>query len=86
MKSLFVVSPVAEGTGPGSRSSLEERRKRQRRMGIARRVLPDRRAGQRSAATPDRRAADRRRVAGIRRRIPDRRIGLTPVDLSLLGF
>ena len=86
MKSLFVVStPKARSTEPPI--SPSERRKQQRRMGIPRRVVPDRRAGAAEPENLERRIATDRRGAGNRRRRHDRRIGLSPdLDVYLLGI
>ena len=86
MKSLFVVSPVP-GKGAGAPRPVAERRRHQRRMGVARRTAPDRRVEDGSADPAERRAAGERRGSGSRRRRHDRRIGLSPdLDLYLLGI
>jgi hypothetical protein len=82
VKSLFVVSPGAGAAEPG-----RERRKRQRRMGVARRISDRRGVGDGADSLVERRASVERRGAGTRRRRPDRRIGLSPdLDLYLLGI
>jgi hypothetical protein len=82
VKTLFVVSPDAGTTEPAS-----ERRQRQRRMSLPRRIS-DRRGGSVDVDSPvERRASSERRGVGKRRRRPDRRIGLSPdLDLYLLGI
>jgi len=87
VKSLFVISPAAAGALRGRGAQAAERRKHQRRMGIARRIVPDRRSSRGLAGQPERRARSDRRVTGIRRRVLDRRIGLSrDLDLYLLGI
>lgn len=75
MKSLVVVTPsVPDASQLGSASSAPERRRHQRRMGLARRIEVGSISGE-------------RRSTGSRRRRPDRRIGLSPnLDLYLLGI
>lgn len=81
MKGVFVVSQSAE-----SPIARPERRHQQRRMGLPRRIVADRREAA-TAALPDRRESAGRRSIGSRRRRPDRRIGLSPdLDLYLLGI
>jgi hypothetical protein len=56
-------------------------------MGIARRVVANRREGEDAAETAERRESAERRGSGNRRRRHDRRIGLSPdLDLFLLGI
>jgi hypothetical protein len=56
-------------------------------MGIARRIVPERREGNGAKEPSDRRESSDRRGSGNRRRRPDRRIGLSPdLDLFLLGM
>jgi hypothetical protein len=56
-------------------------------MGIARRIVPQRRAGDGSGEAAERRLSGDRRGSGSRRRRPDRRIGLSAdLDLFLLGI
>ena len=87
MKSLFVISPAAGSARSARGAKAAERRKHQRRMGIARRIVPDRRSSGRVSGQPERRGRSDRRVTGIRRRVLDRRIGLSPdLDLYLLGI
>ena len=88
MKSLFVVSSVpGEGARPNRGSAaFPERRKLQRRMGLARRTAPERRADSEASGDERRTTGDRRGFANRRRR-PDRRIGLSPdLDVYLLGI
>ncbi|MGH9316952.1 MAG: hypothetical protein ACRD1P_07595 [Thermoanaerobaculia bacterium] len=89
MKSPFGVSSVATGTrrAPRRPELFPERREHQRRMGIARRIVPDRRAREGTLETTRRRVAADRRGVDHRRKREDRRIGLSPdLDLFLLGF
>ena len=89
MKSLFVVSRV-DATEPRPGRIAEpssERRQHQRRMGIARRIVPERREDNGASEPAERRETSDRRGSGNRRRRPDRRIGLSPdLDLFLLGM
>ena len=81
MKGVFVVSPEAAET-----AVEPARRKQQRRMGLPRRVVVDRR-GWDVGISEDRRDGGSRRAFGSRRRRPDRRIGLSKdLDLFLLGI
>lgn len=88
MKTLVVVShenPAVRGNG--RRDSSPERRHNQRRMGVARRVVPDRREDDRAGAASFVRSTVERRASGNRRRLQDRRIGLSKdLDLYLLGI
>ncbi len=85
MKRLFVVSPVP-GEGILLNPASPERRKLQRRMGLARRTGPERRVGTKGPGAQERAAGDRRAFAKRRRR-HDRRIGLSPdLDVYLLGI
>jgi len=81
VKGVFVVSPEA-----GETAVEPERRKQQRRMGLPRRVVVDRR-GEDVGISDERRDGGSRRASGSRRRRPDRRIGLSKdLDLFLLGI
>ena len=88
MKSLFVVSPVTtEGREDGLMAPLPDRRKHQRRMGVARRTAPERRDAIEVDVSAEARSTGDRRAYGNRRRRHDRRIGLSrDLDLYLLGI
>jgi hypothetical protein len=67
--------------------TIVERRDGQRRIGIPRRIVADRRVGGSPAKESERRVLMNRRVARSRRRILERRIGLSPyLHLYLLGI
>ncbi len=89
MKSVFVTSP-AEGDRSSRMSAVEsivERRHRQRRLGVPRRIVPDRRGRGSLAEGSERRVPANRRVTRSRRRVLERRIGLSPyLRLHLLGI
>jgi len=86
VKNLFVVSSAKEKAVPPEteKDAVLERRRNQRRMGIARRVVANRRS--KASALP-RTGGAQRRASGNRRRLQDRRIGLSKnLDLYLLGI
>lgn len=88
MKSLFVVSPVtADGRENALMAPAPDRRKHQRRMGVARRTAPERREAIDVDMSAEARSSGDRRAYGNRRRRHDRRIGLSrDLDLYLLGI
>jgi hypothetical protein len=89
MKSLFVVSavPGERGRKKSQAPSVPDRRRDQRRMGVARRTAPERRGAIDVDVAADARASGNRRGFGNRRRRHDRRIGLSrDLDLYLLGI
>jgi hypothetical protein len=89
VKSLFVISGDSRAVARESHDAvlITERRKSQRRMGIARRIVPQRRNGNGDDLDAERRESADRRGTANRRKRPDRRIGLSPdLDLFLLGI
>jgi hypothetical protein len=89
VKSLKVISPAEGGSARATWGApgVAERRKQQRRRGIPRRIVPDRRLAGAVKGGLERRTPGYRRDTRGRRRVLERRIGLSPgLDLYLLGI